>query len=248
MLTWCAPTRPPACPQVRDKRSGAVYAMKVMRKERIMEKDHGEYVRGERDVLTAVFHPYIVALRFSFQTPTKLYLVLDFINGGHLFFNLYKQGTFNEATARLYTAEIVLALSYLHSRDIVSARSVLVHLLRAVFATYLYCNVHGVGMTARVECQSAHTACKKRHPSFTTPPAARCNTLPPSRSAEPRAIIKRSPACLSAGSPRPEAGERAAGLRRPHPADGLWVGQVGDAERAHQQLHRHHGVHGAGDH
>lgn len=36
-------------------------------------------------------HPYIVTLRFSFQTPSKLYLVLDFINGGHLFFNLYRQ-------------------------------------------------------------------------------------------------------------------------------------------------------------
>lgn len=77
--------------QVRGKSSGAVYAMKVMRKERILEKDHGEYVRSERDVLTAVLHPYIVTLRFSFQTSTKLYLVLDFISGGHLFFNLYKQ-------------------------------------------------------------------------------------------------------------------------------------------------------------
>ena len=38
----------------------------------------------------AVVHPYIVTLRFSFQTPSKLYLVLDFINGGHLFFNLYR--------------------------------------------------------------------------------------------------------------------------------------------------------------
>ena len=41
--------------------------MKVMRKERILAKDHGEYVRAERNVLTAVFHPYIVTLRCSFQ-------------------------------------------------------------------------------------------------------------------------------------------------------------------------------------
>ena len=97
--------------------------MKVMRKERIIAKDHGEYVRAERNVLTAVFHPYIVTLRCSFQvcvvcawvtlplhlcfvayapwdisnkiwclqTSSKLYLVLDFINGGHLFFQLYRQ-------------------------------------------------------------------------------------------------------------------------------------------------------------
>lgn len=77
--------------QVMHRSSRAIYAMKVMRKERILQRDHSEYVLSERDLLTAVVHPYIVTLRFSFQTPTKLYLVLDFLNGGHLFFNLYRQ-------------------------------------------------------------------------------------------------------------------------------------------------------------
>jgi p70 ribosomal S6 kinase len=89
--------------------------MKVMRKDRILERRHGEYVRAERDALTAVVHPYIVTLRYSFQTSTKLYLVLDFINGGHLFFQLYRAGTFDEPLARLYTAELVLAITHLHS-------------------------------------------------------------------------------------------------------------------------------------
>ena len=53
--------------QVRRKGTGQVYAMKVMRKERILARDHGDYVRAEREVLTAVFHPYIVTLRCSFQ-------------------------------------------------------------------------------------------------------------------------------------------------------------------------------------
>jgi serine/threonine protein kinase len=77
--------------QVRARSSGKVFAMKVMRKERILQKDHGDYVRAERDLLTAVVHPYIVTMRYSFQSASKLYLVLDFINGGHLFFNLYRQ-------------------------------------------------------------------------------------------------------------------------------------------------------------
>ena len=64
---------------MRKLDSGRVYAMKVMRKERILERDHGDYVRAERDVLTAVFHPYIVTLRFSFQAraaPLRLSLSL----------------------------------------------------------------------------------------------------------------------------------------------------------------------------
>jgi p70 ribosomal S6 kinase len=38
--------------QVRHRPTGQVYAMKVMRKERILARDHGDYVRAERDVLT----------------------------------------------------------------------------------------------------------------------------------------------------------------------------------------------------
>lgn len=104
--------------QVRHKKSNAVYALKVMRKDRILQGNHTDYVKSERDLLTAVSHPYIVTLRFSFQTPMKLYLVLDFINGGHLFFNLYREGVFSEDVTRLYTAEIVSAVSYLHSNGI----------------------------------------------------------------------------------------------------------------------------------
>ena len=52
------------------------------------------------------------------QTATKLYLVLDFVNGGHLFFQLYRQGIFDEDLARLYTAEMVLAIAHLHSLGI----------------------------------------------------------------------------------------------------------------------------------
>ena len=78
---------------MRKRDTGAVYAMKVMRKERILARDHSDYVKAERDVLTAVFHPYIVTLRYSFQTATKLYLVLDFVAGGHLFFQLYRRAS-----------------------------------------------------------------------------------------------------------------------------------------------------------
>lgn len=105
--------------QVRKRDTQEIFAMKVMRKDRILERSHGEYVRAERDALTAVVHPYIVTLRYSFQTSQKLYLVLDFINGGHLFFQLYRAGTFSEQLAKLYTAELVLAVAYLHSQGFV---------------------------------------------------------------------------------------------------------------------------------
>lgn len=105
--------------QVQQIETEDIFAMKVMRKDTIMEKNHGEYMRAERDILTKIVHPFIVQLRYSFQTKSKLYLILDFINGGHLFFQLYRQVTFSEELARLYTAEIVSAVAHLHKHGII---------------------------------------------------------------------------------------------------------------------------------
>lgn len=104
--------------QVRRKCTSDIYAMKVMRKDKILEKNHAEYMKAERDILTKVDHPFVVQLRYSFQTKYRLYLVLDFVNGGHLFFQLYQQGLFREELARIYTAEIVSAVAHLHANGI----------------------------------------------------------------------------------------------------------------------------------
>lgn len=53
--------------QVRKTGSLEIFAMKVMRKDKIMEKNHAEYMKAERDILTKIDHPFIVQLRYSFQ-------------------------------------------------------------------------------------------------------------------------------------------------------------------------------------
>jgi p70 ribosomal S6 kinase len=89
--------------------------MKVLKKSHILEKDHIDYMRVERQILTSVSHPFIVTLYNTFQTSSKLYMVMEFINGGHLFFQLYDQGLFTEDIARFFCAEMVLAVGHLHS-------------------------------------------------------------------------------------------------------------------------------------
>lgn len=58
--------------QVRKRNSLEIFAMKVMRKDKIMEKNHAEYMKAEREILTKVDHPFIVQLRYSFQVLTYL--------------------------------------------------------------------------------------------------------------------------------------------------------------------------------
>lgn len=105
--------------QVRKKDTNRIYAMKIIRKAHIVERDEIEHTVAERNVLAKIKHPFIVNLKFSFQSPEKLYLVLAFVNGGELFKHLQDEGQFEESRAKVYTAQLLLALEHLHKFDIV---------------------------------------------------------------------------------------------------------------------------------
>ncbi|QLG75098.1 hypothetical protein HG535_0H04250 [Zygotorulaspora mrakii] len=108
--------------QVKKKDSKRIYAMKVLSKKVIVKKNEIAHTIGERNILVRTASkscPFIVGLKFSFQTPADLYLVTDFMSGGELFWHLQKEGRFSEDRAKFYIAELVLALEYLHDNDIV---------------------------------------------------------------------------------------------------------------------------------
>lgn len=106
--------------QVRKRDTRRIYAMKVLSKKEIIAKKEIAHTIGERKILQTSLHsPFLVGLKFSFQTDTDLYLVTDFKSGGELFWHLQKDSKFTEERARFYIAELVLALEHLHKYDIV---------------------------------------------------------------------------------------------------------------------------------
>jgi len=105
--------------QVRKKDTERIYAMKIIRKADVVERNEIDHIVAERQVLAQIQHPFIVNLKFSFQTEDKLYLVLSFVNGGELFLHLQENGPFDEYRSKFYTAELLLALEYLHSYNII---------------------------------------------------------------------------------------------------------------------------------
>ncbi|CAJ0957251.1 unnamed protein product, partial [Mesorhabditis belari] len=105
---------------VRHKVDRKIYAMKVLSKEQIRRKNEVKHVMAERNVLKEnIHHPFLVALRYSFQNKDKLYFVLDYLNGGELFSHLQREKHFNESRSRFYAANIASALGYLHENDII---------------------------------------------------------------------------------------------------------------------------------
>lgn len=95
------------------------YAMKSIRKSNIMAQRFIEGTVREKQVLLTMRHPFILDLHYAFQTPSHLYLVVDYINGGDLFFHIKRKGNMSEKEARFYGAQIILALEYLHSRRVI---------------------------------------------------------------------------------------------------------------------------------
>ncbi|KAL7927214.1 serine/threonine protein kinase, AGC family [Trichoderma austrokoningii] len=105
--------------QVRKKDTGRIYAIKTIRKAKIISRSEVTHTLAERSVLAQINNPFIVPLKFSFQSPEKLYFVLAFVNGGELFFHLSKEGRFDINRSRFYTAELLCALECLHGFNVI---------------------------------------------------------------------------------------------------------------------------------
>lgn len=78
-----------------------------------------ERTKIEKGILAMVDHPNLVGLKFCFQTDDKVFFVMEFIQGGELFFHLKEKRRFPESQVKLYAAEIGSAIGYLHSKSII---------------------------------------------------------------------------------------------------------------------------------
>ncbi|KAI5841110.1 kinase-like domain-containing protein [Morchella snyderi] len=100
---------------VRHRETGKLYAQKQLKKASlIVHKKMVEQTQTERAILESVNHPFVVKLYYAFQDHEKLYLILEYAQGGELFLHLSQQTMLPEATAVFYLAQLVLALSHLH--------------------------------------------------------------------------------------------------------------------------------------
>lgn len=103
---------------VKQKGTGELMALKILNKKSIEERKQEEEVYLERRILTEITHPFIVGFKGSFQTEKKLYFLLEYCPGGDLYKLLDNHGRLAEEAVRMYVAQILLALEYLHSKGI----------------------------------------------------------------------------------------------------------------------------------
>ena len=104
---------------VFNTKTNQYYAMKVLKKDEIVRRRQVSRTKVERLILERAKFPFITTLYYAYQTPCRLYLVMDYMQCGDLFTHLSRFGVFSEETTRLYMAEIVLALEHLHAMGII---------------------------------------------------------------------------------------------------------------------------------
>ncbi|KAG1439423.1 hypothetical protein G6F56_012305 [Rhizopus delemar] len=103
----------------KENKKKKYYAIKVLKKSEIVRLKQVEHINSERHVLSQINFPFIVQLYCTFQNQMNLYMVQEYVIGGELFRHLRKSRRFPTDTARFYAAGIILAIEYLHSKDII---------------------------------------------------------------------------------------------------------------------------------
>lgn len=104
---------------VQQRGCGAVFAMKSLRKDVIIEYDQVESTKLEKDILLQADHPFLVGMSYVFQTEQKVFFVMRFVRGGELFMHLRQVTRFPEDRARFYAIQVAMALGHMHKKNII---------------------------------------------------------------------------------------------------------------------------------
>ena len=94
-------------------------AMKVLNKAHLIKNCHLKYAISECNILKQATHPFVLKMHYAFQTPANLYMILDLCTGGDLNYHLSLREVFEEHEARFFLAEVILAIEYIHSLNVI---------------------------------------------------------------------------------------------------------------------------------
>lgn len=104
---------------VENKIDGKQYAMKSLRKDMIVDYEQLEATKLEKYILSSSHHPFIVEMKYVLQNEIRIYFLMDLIKSGDLFSLILQEKRFVEERTRFYSAQVILAIGFLHGKGII---------------------------------------------------------------------------------------------------------------------------------
>jgi len=104
---------------VKNTSNGKFCALKILKKSEIIRLKQVDHIKSEVSLLSMIQHPFVVNLLGHFQDDRRLYMALEYVQGGELFSYLRREGSFSDADSKFYAGQITLAFQYLHTLKIV---------------------------------------------------------------------------------------------------------------------------------
>ena len=99
--------------------TGEVYALKVMNKKVLITSEQVKYAVSEANIMKTLDHPYILKLYYSFQTPTNLFMAVEYCPNGDLSQILDTFTILDEDIAKFLIAQVILGMKYMHEKGII---------------------------------------------------------------------------------------------------------------------------------
>ena len=104
---------------VKNKSNQKIYSMKKLDKPFLKRTKQEQHTINERILLSKMNNPFLVKLYCCFQDNEHLYFIMEFIQGGELFFHLHRETRFDDEKTSFYIAELILALDFLHKNKVI---------------------------------------------------------------------------------------------------------------------------------
>ena len=105
--------------KVNLKRTQKCYALKEMSKLKIILRRSEKSIQSERELLSNLYHPFLVNMICAFQDYENLYLVMDLFKGGDLRYHIFLNKKFTENQSKFFCANVILGLEYIHNNNII---------------------------------------------------------------------------------------------------------------------------------
>ncbi|CDW89282.1 protein kinase domain containing protein [Stylonychia lemnae] len=103
---------------VKNIKNGLLYAMKILRKDKLVDQKNIHTAYIEKEILQTSEHQFIMKLEYLFQNDKRIYFLMKFVEGGDLYRHLQKRGRFKEKVVQFYLGQVLLAIGYLHQNKI----------------------------------------------------------------------------------------------------------------------------------